>query len=437
MTAERDTVLHSWCAQSAWNAPTVVGGAGAWLHLEDGRRVLDMSSLAECSNLGHQHPRVVAAIRAQAEQLCFVTNAWGARPRADLAARLLELSGFEGGRVFFTLGGADANEHAVKIVRQASGKLKGVVVARDRSYHGSTHLAMALSGDSRTRAMVDPDAMGVTHVEPPYAYRCPFGSKDAADCGDLAAAAIGQRIDLFGADRVAAVVMEPNAGSNGIVAPDSYWPALRSVTQQRGIALIADEVMSGFGRCGEWFAWQRHGDAGRPDVITLAKGLTGAMMPLGAVVISQEIAARLEHQVLATGLTYCGHPLACAAGVAAIDAYRDEGLIERSRRLGAELERNLLRLAERHRVIGDVRGGHGLFAVLELVADRDTREPLAPWPRMPPPLTDLLRAALDEGVSFGARGNLILVAPPLVIDEHDLTAALALLDRLLARFFPA
>ena len=437
MTAERDTVLHSWCAQSAWNAPTVVGGAGAWLHLEDGRRVLDMSSLAECSNLGHQHPRVVAAIRAQAEQLCFVTNAWGARPRADLAARLLELSGFEGGRVFFTLGGADANEHAVKIVRQASGKLKGVVVARDRSYHGSTHLAMALSGDSRTRAMVDPDAMGVTHVEPPYAYRCPFGSKDAADCGDLAAAAIGQRIDLFGADRVAAVVMEPNAGSNGIVAPDSYWPALRSVTRQRGIALIADEVMSGFGRCGEWFAWQRHGVAGRPDVITLAKGLTGAMMPLGAVVISQEIAARLEHQVLATGLTYCGHPLACAAGVAAIDAYRDEGLIERSRRLGAELERNLLRLAERHRVIGDVRGGHGLFAVLELVADRDTREPLAPWPRMPPPLTDLLRAALDEGVSFGARGNLILVAPPLVIDEHDLTAALALLDRLLARFFPA
>ena len=437
MTAERDTVLHSWCAQSAWNAPTVVGGADAWLHLEDGRRVLDMSSLAECSNLGHQHPRVVAAIRAQAVQLCFVTNAWGAKPRAELAARLLELSGFEGGRVFFTLGGADANEHAVKIVRQAFGKLKGVVVARDRSYHGSTHLAMALSGDSRTRAMVDPDAMGVTHVEPPYAYRCPFSSKDATDCGELAAAAIGQRIDLFGADRVAAVVMEPNAGSNGIVAPDSYWPAVRSVTRQRGIALIADEVMSGFGRCGEWFAWQRYGDAGRPDAITLAKGLTGAMMPLGAVVISQEIAARLEHQVLATGLTYCGHPLACAAGVAAIDAYRDERLIERSRRLGAELERGLRRLAERHPVIGDVRGGHGLFAVLELVADRDTREPLAPWPQMPPPLTNLLRAALDDGVSFGARGNLILIAPPLVIDENDLADALALLDRLLARFFPA
>jgi taurine---2-oxoglutarate transaminase len=437
VTSERDTVLHSWCAQSTWNAPTVVGGAGAWLHLEDGRRVLDMSSLAECSNLGHQHPRVVAAIRAQAERLCFVTNAWGAQPRADLAARLLELSGFEGGRVFFTLGGADANEHAVKIVRQAFGKPKGVVVARDRSYHGSTHLAMALSGDTRTRTMVDPDAMGVTHVEPPYAYRCPFGSRDAAECGERAAAAVGQRIDLFGADGVAAVILEPNAGSNGIVAPDSYWPAVRRETRQRGVPLIADEVMSGFGRCGDWFAWQRHGGAGRPDAITLAKGLTGAMLPLGAVIVSQEIAARLADQVLVTGLTYCGHPLSCAAGVAAIDAYRDEGLIERSRRLGAGLASELHRLADRHPVIGDVRGGHGLFAVLELVADRGTREPLAPWPQTPPALAALLQAALDAGVSFGARGNLLLLAPPLVIDERELADALALLDRLLARFFPA
>ena len=437
VSSERDLVLHSWCAQSQWNAPTVVGGAGAWLHLEDGRRVLDMSSLAECSNLGHQHPRVVAAIRAQAGQLCFVTNSWGAKPRAELAERLLDLAGFAGGRVFFTLGGADANEHAVKIIRQAFGKLRGVVIARDRSYHGSTHLAMALSGDSRTRAMIDPDAMGVSHVEPPYAYRCPFGSSDAADCGTRAAAAIGQRIDHFGVERVAAVIVEPNAGSNGIVAPDSYWPAVRRQTQERGIPLIADEVMSGFGRCGEWFAWQRYGAAGRPDVITLAKGLTGAMMPLGAVLISREIAARLDDQVLGTGLTYCGHPLACAAGVAAIDAYRDERLIERSRRLGADLRRELEALAARHPVLGDVRGGHGLFAVLELVSDRASRAPLAPWPQTPAALTSGLQAAMAEGVSFGSRGNLLLIAPPLVIDEQDLARALALLDRLLARFFPA
>ncbi|HET9693894.1 MAG TPA: aminotransferase class III-fold pyridoxal phosphate-dependent enzyme [Steroidobacteraceae bacterium] len=436
MAAERDTVLHSWCAQSRWNAPTVVGGAGAWLHLEDGRRVLDMSSLAECSNLGHQHPRVVAAIRAQAEQLCFVTNAWGARPRAELAEKLLELAGFDGGRVFFTLGGADANEHAVKIVRQALGLPRGVVVARDRSYHGSTHLAMALSGDTRTRAMVDPDAMHVSHVAPPYAYRCPFGSATDAECGERAAAAIAERIDRLGRERVAAVIVEPNAGSNGIVAPDTYWPAVRRETRARGIPLIADEVMSGFGRCGEWFAWQRHGAAGRPDVITLAKGLTGAMLPLGAVVLSRDIAARLDDEVLGTGLTYCGHPLGCAAGAAAIDAYRDEGLIERSRRLGRTLRGELERLAARHAVIGDVRGGHGLFAVLELVKDRGSREPLSPWPQSAPALQSLLAEASTRGVSFGSRGNLILIAPPLVIAEQELAAALGLLDELLAHHFP-
>ena len=437
MAAERDTVLHSWCAQSQWDAPTVVGGAGAWLHLENGRRVLDMSSLAECSNLGHQHPRVVAAIRAQAEQLCFVTNAWGARPRAELAGKLLELAGFDGGRVFFTLGGADANEHAIKIVRQALGRPRGVVVARDRSYHGSTHLAMALSGDTRTRAMIDPDAMHVSHVPPPYAYRCPFGSTTDAECGVRAASAIAERIDRIGPGHVAAVIVEPNAGSNGIVAPDSYWPAVRRVTRERGIPLIADEVMSAFGRCGEWFAWQRHGDEGRPDVITLAKGLTGAALPLGAVVLSRALAERLDDQVLGTGLTYCGHPLACAAGVAAIDAYREDELVERSRRLGPVLRSRLEQLAERHPVIGDVRGGHGLFGVLELVRDRATREPLAPWPQVAPALAALLADAMAAGVSFGSRGNLLLIAPPLVIGEHELDGALALLDGLLAKHFTA
>ena len=429
-------MLHSWCVQAQWDAPSVVGGRGAWLLLEDGRRVLDMSSLAECSNLGHQHPRVVEAIRAQAEKLCFVTNAWGAAPRADLAARLLERCGFEGGRVFFTLGGADANEHAVKIARQATGRPRGVVIARDRSYHGSTHLAMALSGDARTRTQVDPDAFGVSHVEPPYAYRCPFGSADADDCGRRAAGAVADRIAHFGSDRVAAVIMEPNAGSNGIVAPDTFWPELRRVTREAGVPLIADEVMSGFGRCGEWFAWQRHGEAGRPDLMTLAKGLTGAALPLGAIVLSRDIVAKVENEMLYTGLTYCGHPLCCAAGVAAIDAYQADGLVERSRRLGTELRRAIDDLATRHPVIGDVRGGHGLFAVLELVRDRDTREPLAPWPQGTPELGSLVDAAMEQGVSFATRGNLILLAPPLVIEERELADALALLDRLLARFFP-
>ena len=436
VSAERDSVLHSWCVQSQWDAPTVTGGAGAHLYLADGRRILDMSSLAECSNLGHQHPRLVAAIRAQAERLCFVTNAWGAAPRAELAGQLLELAGFEGGRVFFTLGGADANENAVRIARLASGRPRGAIITRERSYHGATHLAMALSGDARTAAQVDAAACGVSHVPPPYAYRCPFGSRDARACAERAAAAVLERIDALGAANVAAVLMEPDAGTNGIVAPENYWPALRAHTAARGVALIADEIMSGFGRCGEWFAWQRYGAAGRPDIMTLAKGLTGAAAPLGAVVLSREIAARLEHRMLDAGLTYCGHPLSCAAGVAAIEAYRDEGLIERSRALGARMFADAQRLQANHAVIGDVRGGRGLFTVVELVADRATRAPLAPWPETPPALRALVAAALAAGVSFGTRGNLILLAPPLVIDERELAGALALLDQLLGRFFP-
>jgi len=433
---ERDFVLHSWCVPAEWNAPTVVGGRGARLRLDDGRELLDLSSLAECSNLGHQHPRLVGAIRAQAEQLCFVTSAWGATSRAALAERLLELAGFEGGLVFFTLGGADANENAVRIARQASAKPRGLIITRDRSYHGASYLDMALSGDSRTAHQVDPIAWGVRHVPPPYPYRCPFGSDTPDECGRRAAAAVAACIDTEGADQVAAVLMEPNAGSNGIVAPDNYWPLLRSVTTERNVLLIADEVMSGFGRCGEWFAWQRYGEDTRPDLMTLAKGLTGATVALGAVVISATIARGIEQQMFYSGLTYCGHPLGCAVGLAAIDAYRDERLIERSRTLGSWMFQELQRLQSRHAVIGDVRGGHGLFAVVELVVDRSTRAPLAPWPQQTAALRALLRAALDEGVSFGSRGNLLIIAPPLIIDQADLVAALALLDRLLGRFFP-
>src|SRR5512146_2805093 len=286
---ERDTVLHTWCVQIEWNAPTIIGGAGASLFTSDGRTILDMSSLAECSNLGHQHPSVVQAIRSQAEKLCFVTSAWGAEPRAHLAESLLEKSGFDGGRVFFTLGGADANEHAVKFARQAGGKGASAIITRERSYHGASYAAMALSGDTRTASQASPAAFGVLHVPPPYAYRCPFGTTTDEDCGLAAARHVGKVIDSHGAETSAAVLMEPNAGTNGIVAPDSFWPALRRETRKRGVFLIADEVMSGFGRCGEWFAWQRHGEEGRPDLMTLAKGLTGAHLPLGAVVLSAAV----------------------------------------------------------------------------------------------------------------------------------------------------
>jgi taurine--2-oxoglutarate transaminase len=430
LPAESSSVLHSWCVQADWNAPTIVGGEGARFWDESGRSYLDMSSLSECMNLGHQHPRLIRAIQEQAQALCFVNSSWGAAPRAALAEQLLQISGFEGGRVYFTLGGADANEHAVKFARLASDRPAGKLVVRDRSYHGASYATMAWSGDSRTRSQNE-DAFGVLRVPPPYAYRCPFGTASDAECAERNLAHIGEVIDRAGAENVAAVLMEPNAGTNGIIAPQEFWPGLRAQTRRRGIYLIADEVMSGFGRCGEWFAWQAHGDAGRPDLMTLAKGLTGAHIPLGAVVLTREVAAKIEHRMLNTGLTYCGHPLACAAGVAAIAAYQDEKLIARSRILGNVMLQRLRAMHERHAVIGDVRSANGLFAIVELVKDRRTREPLAPWPALHPSMTRFVAAARERGVSFAVRGNLIILAPPLVIGENELELALDTMNELL------
>jgi taurine--2-oxoglutarate transaminase len=431
MIPERLSVMHSWCVQADWDAPTIVGGEGAWFWDSDGRRYLDMSSLSENVNLGHQHPALIRAIHEQAEKICYAPSAWGAEPRARLAERLLELSGFEGGRVFFGLSGADANENAVKFARQASARQKGWIITRDRSYHGATLGAMALSGDSRTRHQVEPRDLRVLHVPPPYAYRCPFDSTSETECGERSARHVGEAIDECGPDQVAAVLMEPNAGTNGIVAPDTFWPLLRQETRDRGVFLIADEVMSGFGRCGEWFAWQRYGEAGRPDLMTLAKGLTGSHLPLSAVVVSQEVAARIEHEMLYTGLTFFGHPMSCAVGLAALEAYENDELIARSRTLGTKLFAKLRRIQERVDVIGDVRGGHGLFAIVELVRDRATKEPVSPWPEIHPSLKAFVDRAREEGVSFATRGNLIVLAPPLVIEEEDLMDALALMERLL------
>ena len=303
-------------------------------------------------------------------------------------------------------------------------------LTRDRSYHGASYATMAWSGDSRTRTD-DDDVSGVLRVPPPYAYRCPHGSSTDAECAQRNVAHIGSLIDRVGAANVAAVLMEPNAGTNGIIAPENYWPALREQTRRQGVYLIADEVMSGFGRCGEWFAWQAHGEAGRPDLMTLAKGLTGAHIPLGAVVLASHVAAKLEHAMLNTGLTYCGHPLACAAGVAAIEAYQDEKLIERSRVLGGLMLRRLRAMQTRHAVVGDVRSANGLFAIVELVKNRRSREPLAPWPAVHPSLSAFVKAARERGVSFAIRGNLIILAPPLVIGENELERALDIMNALL------
>lgn len=420
--------MHTWMVQADWDAPTIVGGKGAIFRDEKGKEYIDMSSMAECSNLGHQHPKVVRAISRQAEKMCFVTSSWGSRPRAELAKRLLEISGFKGGRVFFTLGGADANENAVKFARWMTNKISGKIITRYRSYHGATYAAMSLSGDDRGKTYA-PGTPNVIHASPPYCYRCPFGL-DYKSCGIRCAKHIAEIIESKGPDTVSAVLMEPHAGTNGIIAPKEYWPRLREICSRYNILLIADEVMSAFGRVGQWFAWQKYGEKGKPDMMTLAKGLTAAHIPLGAVIVSKKVSDYFENKMLPSGLTYAGHPLSCAGGLGAIEAYREKNLIKRSKDLGNKMHKFLHSLEKFHPSIGDVRG-EGLFVIMEMIKNRKTKEPLSPWPQTASSLKKLVEEGRKRGVSFAVRGNLVIIAPPLVISEGQLNKALKVLDELL------
>jgi taurine--2-oxoglutarate transaminase len=418
---EKQYVLHTWTAQDAWNAPVVTGGQGAWFWDASGKRYLDLSSQAECCNLGHQHPAVVQAIQAQAAQLCYIANGWGAQPRAELAQRVAQaanatLPAPRFGKLFFTCDGAEAIENAIKIARWVTGRHK--IISRYRGYHGATHAAMSVGGDARS--WNTPDGLsGVAHVLPPYCYRCPFGLARET-CGVRCAQHVEEVIAYEGPHTVAAILAEPAAGTNGIVPPAEYWQRLREIADRYGILLIADEVMSGFGRTGAWFAWQRLGAA--PDLFTLAKGITGAHVPLGAVCVSSDVASYFDQRLLETGLTYSGHPLACAAGVAALQAYQDEQLIERAARLGEWMFGQLRELQARHACIGDVRGA-GLFAVIEM---KEYAFPASlPW------LKQLQAAALERGISLAVRGNMIVLSPPLVISQADLQQGIACIDELL------
>ena len=440
---EKAYVLHTWTAQSQWNAPTVTGGSGAWFWDDQGRRYLDLSAMAECSHLGHQHPAVIQAIKRQAEEMMFVTSGWGNRTRAMLAKKVVERAQMPGGKVLFALGGAEANENAIKMARWVTGRQK--VITRHRSYHGATAGAMELSGDSRGWNY-SPGPPGVVHALPPYCYRCPFGLTYPS-CSIRCADHIADLIEWEGPQTVAAVLVEPAAGTNGITAPPEYWPRLREICDRYGVLLIADEVMSGFGRTGHWFAWQQPSPPaplpqgeGRlaPDMMTMAKGLTAAFMPLGGVVVNKKVADYFQDHALETGLTYSGHPMSCAAGLAALETYERDGLVERSKQLGAWLHGQLREMAEDHPSVGDIRG-QGLFAQIEFVKaskmqDAQSargKEPLAKWPQTPPVLRQLVAEGRKREMSLAVRGNLLVLCPPLVIEQADLAMGLRVLDDLL------
>ena len=420
---EREHVIYSWSAQGGVDPIHVVGGEGCWFRDSRGRRYLDFASQVVNLNLGHGHPRLVAALRRQAEALYGLAPSFASEPRSQLARLLAEVTPGDLGMTLFTTGGADANENAVKLARWVTGRPK--VVARYRSYHGATAGAAALTGDPR-RWPAEPAVPGVVRIHDPYPYRCAAGPHEAgASCPVCDGGPHLEEVLRYeDPESVAAVLLETVTGANGVlVPPPGYLASIREACDRHGILLIFDEVMTGFGRTGRWFGCEHWGVT--PDIMTLAKGISGGAAPLGAVVVSEKLRPWLEEHEFASGLTACGHPLACAAGIATVETLREERLVENAAAMGEVLAAGLAGLADGHPSVGEVRG-LGLLWGLELVADRETRDPLVPYAatgEAAQPMAALRRAAMDRGLHLYAHGNLLLIAPPLVVGREDLDAA--------------
>jgi taurine--2-oxoglutarate transaminase len=416
----KEFTFFSWSVQGEVNPIPVVKAEGVYFWDANGKRYLDFASQLVNANIGHQNAKVVKAIQDQAAKLTFVAPGMTTEPRALLGKKLAEIAPGDLKKTFFTLGGAEANENAIKIARFYSGRHK--ILARYRSYHGATMGALALTGDYR-RLPAEPAIPGVVHFLDPYCYRCPFGWTRAT-CHRECISHVEEVIQHEGPDQIAAIILEGVTGTNGlIIPPDDYWPRMREICDEYGILLISDEVMSGWGRTGTWFAVDHWKVV--PDIVTTAKGLTSGYVPLGAVIVSQKIAAYFDKRYLYAGLTYSGHALACAAALATIETYEEQGIFENVRKVGAYLGQRLEDLKKRHRAIGDVRY-IGLFSGLELVKDGQTKEPMD--------LTPLKSFLLERGVYVFNFKNILFVVPPLIITEDQLESGLIVLDEGLAEF---
>lgn len=424
-----DHYLQSWSKQGG--KPRVIeGAAGSWFWDTDGKRYLDFQSQLVNANMGHQHPKIVQAIKDQADKLCYIGPAMGSDVRSEMAAIMNEITPANITSTFFTTGGSAANETAIRLARHYTGRTK--IIARYRSYHGATGGTLSLTGDPRhhlTRA----DMPGVVRMLDPYHYRCPMGHEDQTKCPVCQGGPHLEEILMYeNPNTVAAVILEPVVGTNGIIVPpDGYLQSIKQTCEKYGILLIADEVMAGFGRTGKWFAVDHW--AVEPDIITSAKGINSGYVPLGTMSVSTELHNWLRNTPLPGGLTYAGHPLACASGVAAIRAMQEENTLENATNMGAKMRTELHKLAEKHPCIGDIRG-LGMFNGIELVKNRTTKEPLVPFAAKgddAKPMADMMAFAMNEGLYLSFFSNVIRLTPPLNISEDDLMIGLEILDRTL------
>jgi len=413
--------LYEWSAQNKVDPIAVAGAKGSYFWTPEGKRYLDFNSQLMCVNIGHGHPKVIDAIKRQAEVLAYANPFMATEPRARLAAKLAEITPGDIDVFFFTNGGAEANENAIKLARFYTGRHK--IMARYRSYHGGTAGAITLTGDPR-RWAAEPGIPGVVHVLDPY-----HGIQRGWDSADLALANLEETIQLEGPDTIAGFILETVVGTNGVlVPPDGYLQGVRELCDRYGILMIADEVMAGFGRTGKWFAVD-HWDV-VPDLITMAKGLTSAYVQLGAVGMRRQIADSFKDRVFYGGLTYNSHPLACATALAAIEVLEEERLVERAARMGERLKVHHEQLAAKHPSVGATRS-IGLFGVVELVRDRQTMEPMAPFNGTSDEMVALGKRFREEGLYTFTRWNYFHTNPPLTISEEELAEGFAIIDRAL------
>jgi taurine--2-oxoglutarate transaminase len=420
----------TWRYQKGWKPMHVVKAEGVYFWDKGGKRYLDLSAQLICSNLGHQNPAVIDAICKQAKALAFISPAYACDVRAELAEKLLEVVPKGLDKFFFATSGTEANEAAIKIARMYTGKNK--IISRYNSYHGSTAASMAATGDFR-RWFAEPSGTvpWVLHGPEMNVYRGPFAHLPPEEAGKATADYMAYMIDHE--NDVAAVIVEPIVGTNGVlVPPRSYLPRLAEVCKQRGVLLIADEVMTGWGRTGAWFAVEHWGI--NPDIMVTAKGLTNAMAPLGLTATTRAIADHFEDHFFAHGHTYEAHPLTLAPAIAAIGEYQRLGLIAKARTQGEKLGAKLRALAAKHPSIGDVRG-IGLFWGLELVKDRTTKQPFNTakdkLERKPMVVDEITADLMKRGISCMGWLSHLVIAPPLIIEDEQLDEAVAALDEAL------
>ena len=420
----REYTFFSWSVQGQVNPIPVERAEGIYFWDADGKRYIDFSSQLMNTNIGHQHPKVVRAIQEQAAKICFVHPGNATEARGLLGKKLAEVTPGNLKKTFFTLGGSEANENAIKIARFYTGRHK--ILARYRSYHGATHGSLALTGDYR-RLAVEPVMPGGVHFLDPFCYRCPFGQKKE-HCKRECISHLEEVIKYEGPDRIAAIIMEGVVGSNGlIVPPEDYWPRVRDICNKYGILLISDEVMSGWGRTGKWFAVDNWKVV--PDMITTAKGITSGYVPLGAVIVSEPIAKFFDDKYLYAGLTYNGHALACAAAVATIEVYKEDQLIENASVMGNYLGKALEKIKVNHKSVGDVRY-IGLFSAIELVSNRETKDIFSP--SIMGEVGKVLRQnGLFTYIMANNMGSLVFIVPPLCITREQIDEGLAIVEKAL------